>query len=169
MPSTAAPTTGHQDGDSDGNGHPPPFSADTSPDHGQASSGAYGNITDIRIGHHDGFDRVVFEFHGTGTPGWTAEYVPEPLSQTTGLPVPVTGRYVLAVSITGVGWPTETGVQEFPSGHVAVAATDVVTEVVFLSTWEGVTQTFVGTNAKQPFRVYLLTAPARVVLEVASP
>lgn len=168
-PAGTAPTTGHSDEESDGDGHAAPFPADTSPDHGQASAGASGNITDIRIGHHDGFDRVVFEFHGTGTPGWTAEYVPQALGQGSGLPIPMAGHAVISVGITGVGYPTETGIQEFPRSRVAVAATDVVTEVYFDGTFEGVSLAYVGTTAKQPFRVYLLTDPARVVLEVASP
>ena len=166
---STAPATGHTDGESDGADHPSPFPADTSPDHGQASPGAHGNITDIRIGHHDGFDRVVFEFHGTGTPGWTAEYVPQALAQGSGRPIPMAGSAVISVAITGVGYSTETGIQEFPGSRVAVAGTDVVTEVSFNGTFEGVSQAFVGTTAQHPFRVYLLTAPARVVLEVAAP
>jgi hypothetical protein len=43
----------------------------------------------------------------------------------------------------------------------------VVNEVVFDSTFEGTTVAFVGTTHRRPFRVYLLEAPTRVVLEVA--
>lgn len=167
--SSAPPSADHREGPDDGDGHPPPFTADTSRDTGQVSAGASGNITAIRIGHHDGFDRVVFEFHGTGTPGWTAEYVPQAVADASGKTIPMAGKAVLAVSITGVGYPTDTGVQEVGSGRIAVAGTDVVTEVYFNGTFEGISQAFVGTTARQPFRVYLLTAPARVVVEVVSP
>lgn len=161
--SSTAPGTEHQD---DGSASAPPFPADTRPDTQKPSAGAYGNVTDIRIGHHDGFDRVVFEFHGTGTPGWTVQYVPRALGQGSGLPIHVAGAAVLSVAITGVGYPPETGIQEFPTRTVSVAGTDVVTEVVFTGTFEGVSQAFVGTTAVRPFRVYLLTNPARIVLEV---
>lgn len=164
---TAGGTAGHTDSPGDGSGHAPPFQADTQPDTGQASTGAHGTITDIRIGHHDGFDRVVFEFHGTGTPGWNARYVDRASSQGSGQAIDVPGRAVLSVAITGVGYPTETGIPEVPRGPVAVAGTDVVTQVFFDGTFEGVSQAFVGTTGKLPFRVYLLTAPARIVLEVA--
>ena len=50
---------------------------------------------------------------------------------------------------------------------MSAADTEVVTEIVFDSTFEGTTVAFVGTNARAPFRVYLLEAPTRVVLEVA--
>ena len=167
--SSAAPSTGRRDDAEDGDAHPPPFQADTSRDTGQPSAGAYGNITEIRIGHHDGFDRVVFEFHGTGTPGWTAEYVPQAVADASGKTIPLGGNAVLQVSIIGVGYPTETGVQEAASGTLAVAGTDVVTQVYFNGTFEGISQALVGTTAKQPFRAYLLTAPARVVVEIVSP
>jgi len=45
--------------------------------------------------------------------------------------------------------------------------TAAVTEVVFDDTFEGTTVAFVCTKAQSPFRVYLLEAPTRVVLEVA--
>jgi len=47
--------------------------------------------------------------------------------------------------------------------------TEVVTEAYFDGTFEGISQAFIGTTAQQPFRVYLLTGPARVVVEVVSP
>ena len=167
--SAATPSTDHHEGDGDGDGHAPPFPADTNPDTGQASAGAFGNVTAIRLGHHDGFDRVVFEFHGKGTPGWTVQYVPQALGQGSGLPVPVTGSAVLEVGITGVGIPPDTGVQEVATGPVTVHDTDVVTEAYFNGTFEGVSQAFIGTTSKQPFRVYLLTGPARIVVEVVNP
>ena len=167
--SGATPSTDHHDGEADGDGHATPFPADTNPDTAQPSPGAFGNITAIRLGHHDGFDRVVFEFHGTGTPGWTVQYVSQALSQGSGQPIPIKGSAVLSVAITGVGIPPDTGVQEVPRGSVSVHDTDVVTEAYFDGTFEGISQAFIGTTSKQPFRVYLLTGPARIVVEVVSP
>lgn len=165
--STSTPTsTTNSEHPDDGSHSAPPFVADTSTDTGTASAGARGTITDVRIGHHDGFDRVVFEFHGIGTPGWTAQYVPEASSQGSGQPIRLRGEAVLSVAITGVGYPTDTGIQEFRRGAVVIHGTDVVTEVFFDSTFEGMSQAFVGTTAERPFRVYLLPNPARVVVEV---
>jgi len=47
----------------------PQFPANTQPDAGEASEDSFVTVTKIRIGVHDGFDRVVFEVEGTGTPG----------------------------------------------------------------------------------------------------
>lgn len=173
-PSTATSSAGGTPGATsssslphDGDDHSePPFPADTRPDTGQASAGARGTITDVRVGHHDGFDRVVFEFHGTGTPGWTVTYVPAATAQGSGRPIDVAGNAVLSVALTGVGYPTDTGIQEFRRGTVSGADTDVVTEAFFNGTFEGISQAFVGTTAQRPFRVYLLTDPVRVVLDV---
>ena len=45
----------------------------------------------------------------------------------------------------------------------------MVTEVAFDGTFEGTTVAFVGTTDEVPFRVYSLSSPTRVVLEVADP
>ena len=153
--------------DGDGNSDAPPFPANTEPDSGTPSTGAFLTVTEIRTGHHDGFDRVVFEVDGTGTPGWDVRYVDEAVEQGRGETIPVAGNAILQVTISGVGYPTETGIDEV-DGSVPVPGhdTEVVTEVVWDSTFEGTSVAFVGTTGEVPFRVYLLEDPARVVLEV---
>lgn len=156
-----------RDGEGDGAARPP-FPADTGPDTREASGDAFGTLTDVRIGHHDGFDRVVFEFGGAGTPGWDVRYAARPARQGSGEAVDLAGDATLQVTITGVGHPSDTGVEEYSGPRrLAVAATDVVTEVFFDGTFEGTTAALVGTEAERPFRVYLLPEPVRIVLEVA--
>jgi hypothetical protein len=160
--SSTAPSSGTDDGSTDA----PPFPANTDPDAAEASSDASVTVSDIRVGRHDGFDRVVFEVGGTGTPGWDVRYVDEALSQGSGDAVPVDGDAVLQVTLTGAGYPFDTGVDEFAGGPVS-GDTDVVTEVVWDATFEGTSVAFVGTTAETPFRVYQLDDPTRVVLEIA--
>jgi hypothetical protein len=187
-PSTSAPASSSAAGDSgtdgaggssgeappdsnaDGDDSAVPFPANTEPDTGEASADALVSVTDIRIGRHDGFDRVVFETDGTGTPGWDVRYVDAAQSQGSGDDIEVDGDAVLQVTITGVGIPADTGVDEY-SGPDRLSSGDaeVVTEVVWDSTFEGTSQAVVGVTAETPFRVYLLEGPARVVLEVADP
>jgi hypothetical protein len=167
--SSAAPTavTGGADRADDGSSDAPPFPATTGKDSSAASADASVTVTDIRTGRHDGYDRVVFELGGKGTPGWDVAYVDQPASQGSGDPVDVAGDAALQVTITGAGYPYDTGVEEF-SGPKPLpgSATKTVTEVVFDATFEGTTVAFVGTTAKAPFRVYALSNPTRVVLEV---
>ena len=161
-----APADNPDDGDDSG----APFPANTDPDTGEASGDALVTVTDIRIGRHDGFDRVVFEADGTGTPGWDVRYVDAANSQGSGEDIAVEGGAILQVTLNGVGLPADTGVEEY-SGPDRLSSGDaeVVTEVVFDSTFEGTTVSFVGVTEETPFRAYLLEDPARVVLEVADP
>ncbi|MGY1740796.1 MULTISPECIES: AMIN-like domain-containing (lipo)protein [unclassified Blastococcus] len=148
----------------------PPFPSDLRPDEQDASADARVTVSDIRTGRHDGFDRVVFEVGGAGLPGWDVRYVDDPASQGSGDPVDVAGDAVLQVTITGAGYPYDTGVEEFSGPDpLPGSGTAVVTEVAFDATFEGTTVAFVGTTARSPFRVYLLEGPARVVVEVADP
>lgn len=169
-PSESSDGAAEDDGGEDdgGEGAGAPFPATADPDTAEASAGSLVGVTDIRLGRHDGFDRVVFEVGGEGTPGWDVRYVDAPSSQGSGADVTVEGEAVLQVTVTGTGYPMDTGVEEW-SGPDPLRAgdTETVTEVVFDGTFEGATVAFVGTAARAPFRVYLLEEPARVVLEVA--
>jgi hypothetical protein len=146
------------------------FPANTDPDSADPSADAAVTVSDIRVGRQDGFDRVVLEVGGTGAPGWDVRYVDAASSQGGGEDVDVAGDAVLQVTLTGVGYPYATGVEEFAaSGPVSAAGTEAVTEAVYDATFEGTSVAFVGTTAQAPFRVYLLDSPTRVVLEVADP
>jgi hypothetical protein len=152
-----------EDGDADA----PPFPADASPDTQDASSDAMVTVRDIRIGRQDGFDRIVFEVGGAGAPGWDVRYVDAAASQGSGDPVDVEGSAILRVTITGAGYPYDTGVEEFASADPLTAAgTEVVQDVVFDATYEGTTVAFAGTTGPAPFRVFALQNPARVVVDV---
>ncbi|NEK86042.1 hypothetical protein GCU60_09750 [Blastococcus saxobsidens] len=147
---------------------PSDFPADTEPDTAEPSQDARLTVSDVRLGAQEGFDRVVFELGGAGTPGWDVRYVDEPTADGSGAPVEVAGESVLQVRITGAGYPFDTGVDEYSGPSLmAAAGTGAVTEVVFGATYEGVTSAFVGSTAPRPFRVYLAEDPPRVVVEVA--
>lgn len=166
----ATETTADAPPGDDGATDAPPFPANGDPDTADPSDGASVTVSDIRVAGQDGFDRVVFEVGGTGTPGWDVRYVDAASSQGSGEPVEVDGDAVLQVTLTGVGYPYDTGVAEYSaSGPLSAADTEVVTEVVFDATFEGTTVAFVGTTAQAPFRVYPMENPTRVVLEVARP
>ncbi len=166
-PASSQSTAGAANG-TDGATDAPPFPANAEPDVQAASSGSFVTVSDIRLARQDGFDRVVFEVGGTGTPGWDVRYVDAASSQASGKPVDVAGAAILQVSLTGIGYPQDTGVEPYAStGPLSAPGTKSVTEVVVDSTFEGTTVVFVGTAARAPFRVYLLENPTRVVLEVA--
>jgi hypothetical protein len=154
----------------DGGTSAPSFPADTEPDTAEASADGLVTVTDIRTGRHDGFDRVVFEVDGTGTPGWDVRYVDAATSSGSGEPIDVAGDAVLQVTVTGVGYPYDTGVEEYAGPDpLPGQGTETVTEVAYDATFEGTTVAFIGTSGRAPFRVYALEDPSRIVVEVADP
>ena len=161
--STAASTAAEETGTDT-----PPFEGDTQPVTREASADALLTVSDIRTGRQDGYDRVVLELGGTGTPGWDVRYVDQASSQGSGDPVEVAGEAVLQVTVTGAGYPYDTGVDEWAGPNPLPGnGTQTVTEVVWDATFEGTSVAFVGTTGQAPFRVYALEDPTRVVVEVA--
>ena len=145
----------------------PSFDGDTRPDTQEASADSMVTVTEVRTGRQDGYDRVVFEVGGTGTPGWDVQYVDQAYSQGSGDPVEVAGEAVLQVTLTGAGYPYETGLDEWTGPDPLPGnGTRTVTEVAWDATYEGTSVAFVGTSGEAPFRVYSLEGPTRVVVEV---
>ncbi len=160
-PSAAAPAATAATGEP-----APPFAADTGRDVEQPSGGPL-TVTAVRVARQDGYDRVVFELAGkqAGEPGWRVEYVDRPTRDGSGEPVEVEGDATLVVRIDGAGYPDDTGQQEAQSASVP-SDVEVVREVELGAVFEGVYEAFVGTSGKQPFRVFRLADPARVVVDV---
>jgi hypothetical protein len=144
-----------------------PFDGDTAADTAEPVGAEGLTVTAVRAARHEGYDRVVFEFAGSGTPGWTVEYVDTPSSQGSGDVLDVPGDAVLQVTAQGVSYPYETGATELSAGPVPVSGTEVVQGVVYDTTFEGTAVAWIGTTAEAPFRVYALTGPSRLVVEVA--
>lgn len=144
-----------------------PFVADTKPDTGQTSGGPLG-LTTFRVASQAGYDRVVFEFTGkvAGRPGWTVQYVEHPTSDGSGDPVAVKGSAFLEVILTGVGYPTDTGVPEPSTKRVTPTGASALKEIVLNGVFEGRYTAFIGTSSRMPFRVTRLSNPERVVVDV---
>ncbi|MFQ1001991.1 hypothetical protein [Modestobacter sp. SSW1-42] len=140
--------------------------ADTSADVAEAVDPAGLTVTAVRAARQEGYDRVVFELAGSGTPGWQVEYVDSASAQGSGDPVDVPGEAVLQVVLQGVSYPYETGATEVPRGPVGAADSEHVAGVVYDGTFEGTAVAWIGTDGRAPFRVYSLTGPSRVVVEV---
>lgn len=145
---------------------PQPFPADTSRD-SAAADGDQIRLVDVRIGRHDGYDRVTFEFTGDGEPGWSIEYVTEPRLQGSGQSVDIAGDAVLGGLISGVAIPRGGG-YDGPERLDGDRLT-VVSEVVLGVTFEGNLGAFVGVDERVPFRVRRFASPPRVVVDVVHP
>lgn len=140
-----------------------PFPANTLPDTGEGV-GPQVVLSDVRVGDHESYERAVFEVGGGGTAGWNARYVDQAVEQGSGRVVDVEGNAILEVSLTNMAYPTDSDVPFFEPQ--VLDGFDTVTEVHVGSTFEGITQVFVGVTDRQPFRVFGLEDPSRVVLDV---
>ena len=162
-PSTAAPPAGEQDD------APADFPASPALSEQEPSGGPL-TVTAVRVARQDGYDRVVFELAGTdaGQAGWRVEYVDEPRAQGSGDVVPVDGEAVLSVLVTGTGYPMDTGQEEVADDPALPGDLAVVEDVVLGAVFEGQYEAFIGTSGRQPFRVFRLGDPERVVVDVRS-
>ncbi len=133
------------------------------------SNGAYLGIEDVRIGSHEGFDRIVFEFTGEGKPGYFIRYEDVPTQQGSGNPINVSGSPKLSIDLRGIGYPFDFNKTDFPSGPVRPEKTKGINEVVGAGTFEGQTQYVVGLKGKKlPFKVFTLSNPTRLVIDFES-
>ncbi|CAM3975714.1 hypothetical protein [Smaragdicoccus niigatensis] len=140
----------------------------TLPLEGKPSNGARLTVTDMRVGHHTGFDRVVFELGGQGTPGWVANWTDNPTSPGSGKPIDVKGKSILQVRITGLGYPDDTGANQY-SGPNPLEGTGELTSCYVTGVYEGESEAFIGSNLDKPkVRIFTLESPARLVVDIAS-
>ncbi len=146
----------------------PPFVADTSPDRGAAQGGPVGYLTDIRLGAHTGYDRVVFEYSGPGTPAWHVRYVDQTVADPSGSPYLVRGDAFLEATLFGVEYPDPGAPDAFDGPFIlSIPSTRSVVEVIQSSVFEGQMQTFIGVSPRAlPFRAFRLGNPSRVVIDV---
>lgn len=119
----------------------------------------------LRVGDHESFDRVVVELEGNGVPGWQVEYVEEALTDGKGDRLDVDGDAILQVYVSGTRYPDEN--EDHYDGPMVLDGEDVVEEVHYVGTFEGLTQLFIGVDDGQAdFRVFPLADPARLVIDV---
>ncbi|MEU0499698.1 hypothetical protein [Nocardia sp. NPDC005998] len=143
---------------------------DALPKRGAPSNGAGVTVSDLRIGHHPGFDRVVYEFGGAGTPGWIVQYTEQAIQDGSGKVIDVAGRSILEVQITGSAYPFDSGVTPYSGPDPATDPSAPAIAGVYRTTvFEGTTQSFIGVNADRPnFAVGTLTNPTRLVIDIAT-
>lgn len=71
------------------------------------------NIVDVRVGAHDGYDRVVFEFE-QGTPDLTLDRATPPFTADgSGLPIEVSGDSFLSLTMRGGSKQTDEGTSSY--------------------------------------------------------
>jgi hypothetical protein len=169
-PPSASPTSSSSTSPSPTASVPPGFSLDevtspTFPDLG----GDLGGIGVVRVGHHPTYDRVVWQFPGSGRPTYRVHYVDQPVADGSGDVVKVAGDAYLEVMITFVGVPAEGTAQPKDASAASMSGTNIAAATAIYGGFEGYGQAFVGVRGEQrPFKVTVLKNPTRLVLDVYS-
>ena len=123
-------------------------------------------ITDARVGTHDGYDRVVFEF-ATGLPDAVIKAVLPPFyADASGLEIEVAGSAFLQVTMTYAskispdGGVTYAGSTNFEPGF------DQLVQLVEGGDFEAVSTWYLGLNGGGCIRVLTLADPSRIVIDI---
>lgn len=135
----------------------------------EAGDGASLLVTGVRTGTHEDYDRVVVDLSGEGTPGWQADWVSEAGTQGKGDPIQPSGAYVLRVLGTGARMPSTAeeiaSVQKTLNADLDLPA---IASVYYDPTVEAQYQLVLGTSS-QSYRVFALSSPTRLVVDVKHP
>lgn len=123
-------------------------------------------LVGIRAAHHPTYDRIVFDFRDGLPASQQVGYVPELIGDASGLPIPIAGRAILQVGFQQANAHDDTGTATAPD-RVAFALPNIMTAVQS-GDFEAVTTYGIGLAQREPFTVFTLTDPDRVVIDVGA-
>lgn len=145
-----------------------PFACDL-PLHDDATV-ARANITDVRVGTHADYDRVVFEF-ADGLPEMTLDRAEPPFTHdATGMPIEVDGSSFLRLTMRGGTKQTEAGTSSYDGPTEFEPGFPTLVHLVEGGDFEAQSTWYFGLSAEACVRVLTLTddgAP-RLVIDVES-
>lgn len=125
-------------------------------------------ITDVRVGTHDGYDRVVFEFSG-GIPQTLIEAVLPPFYQdASGLPLTVSGTAFLKITMHGASKVSPDGGITYTGPTSFEPAFDQLVQLIEGGDFEAVSTWYLGLNGGGGgcIRPLTLAGPSRLVIDI---
>ncbi|WP_052666776.1 AMIN-like domain-containing (lipo)protein [Nitriliruptor alkaliphilus] len=129
-------------------------------------------LVDVRVGTHEGFDRVVFVFAGDGQVGWFTNLDDRAIEDGSGHEVDVAGGAVLTVALNAMAFPPDLPGPTVDWNGVRIpapAGSGVLTEVVGSIWFEAQQQVFIGLDETVAYRVERLDDPQRLVIDLIHP
>ena len=144
----------------------PPFA--TAPASAPAGSTRLALLTDVRLGEHEGYERIVFEFLPGSRPGYRVRYVRPPIVEdASGMVVDVDGEAFLSIRIEPASGFDLTGdLGEVYTGPTRIDGDGTIEELVRTGDFEAVLNWVAGLEERVPFRVSRLGGPPRIVVDV---
>lgn len=127
------------------------------------------NITDVRIGRHTGYDRVVFEFE-QGIPELTLDRATPPFTEdASGLPMEVDGSSFLRLTMRGGTKQTDAGTSSYDGSTDFSVSQPSLVHLVEGGDFERQSTWYLGLTGDACVRVLVLEDPARLVIDVEHP
>jgi hypothetical protein len=115
------------------------------------------------VEHHDAFDRVVFRF-SSHVPGYNVNYVPEVTADPSDEPISLEGNAFMIVAMHSVA-SGQVGAPPAPQDRQTPRFPEL-REIAGAGDFEGVVSFGLGLTAESGFRVFTLTNPDRLVVDV---
>jgi hypothetical protein len=124
------------------------------------------NIVDVRVGTHDGYDRVVFEFE-QGTPELTLDRAEPPFTEDgSGLPVEVDGDSFLGLVMRGGSKQTDAGTSSYDGSTDFAPGFPALVHLIEAGDFERQSTWYLGLAGESCVRVLLLDGPPRLVIDI---
>jgi hypothetical protein len=124
------------------------------------------NIVDVRVGSHDGYDRVVFEFTD-GTPEIALERATPPFVQDgSGFPVEVEGESFLRLIMRGGTTQMEDGSSSYEGSRDFDPGFPALVDLIEGGDFEAQSTWYLGLVAESCLRVSLLEGEPRLVIDI---
>jgi hypothetical protein len=139
----------------------PPFT--TAPKSSPASGGQ-AELFALSAGCHATFDRVVIRAR-LATPGYDVRYVTRIVADPSGKPVSLLGTKRIRVIIRRARGHTSGGTDLLPSRVTPLCSN--LRQIKGAGDFEGVVSLGLGLRRKTGFRVFRLTGPTRIVIDIA--
>jgi hypothetical protein len=143
------------------------------PIHRNASSSATAHVTDVRVGRHAGYDRVVFTFSGSVIPELTLERTTPPILQDpSDQPLRVPGSsfaMIRLVHASGAGYSTKDGNPTYTGPDRFTPRYPRLTSLVMAGDFEGYYSWAAGLTGRDCARVFALSGPTRLVIDFQAP
>ncbi|MET8990214.1 GerMN domain-containing protein [Nonomuraea wenchangensis] len=125
-------------------------------------------LVGIRAAHHDGLDRLVFEFRGRVPAQRDIRYVSELIADGSGKPVTAAGNALLQIRFGQAAGHDRRGDVTYGPVRRTYALPGVI-QVVNTGDFEATLTFGAGLARRVPFRVHTLAAPSRVVVDLVTP
>lgn len=138
---------------------------DTSPVHVARDVSPQPKVVDLRVGEHRNFDRVVIDLDGR-VPGYTVRYVRDLTYDGSGAAVPLRGRKFIAVGLFPARAHDARGDSVYEGPRLRQYRMPALRGVAFTGDFEGQVSLGLALRSRTDFRVSVLHAPNRIVIDV---